>query len=87
MKAVRTSLPAGLQDFQSFASARSGGGIPPADLEGAFTFYEGLPSGEVRVSQLEHLARLRLKVLQLVDRKSQAVGRDPVHYWRQLGRV
>jgi DNA primase large subunit len=68
MKAVRTSLPAGLADT-SYHSRSSG--IPPADLEGAFTFYEHPPAGDIRISHLDHLTRLRLRLLQLIDRKFQ----------------
>ena len=41
---------------------------------GAFSFYADPPEGEIRLSQFDSLVRLRLKLLQVIDRKASALG-------------
>ena len=43
------------------------------DIEGAFTFYANPPEGEIRLAQLDQLVRLRLKLLQVIDRKASSI--------------
>ena len=42
----------------------------PVDAAGAFSFYSTPPEGEIRLANFESLAKMRLRILQVIDRKA-----------------